>query len=91
MKILEAIESEDHKRKFNVGGQYKREMEKTTDEKPGIQHQKIRQYHYVQPSVGDGKSNFSLTKQPLHRKTVKGNQTNVARWSNNTRGIHGAL
>ena len=54
MKILEAIESEDHKRKFNVDGQYKREMEKTTDEQPGIQHQKIRQYHYVQPSVGEG-------------------------------------
>ena len=46
VKILEAIESEDHKREFNVVPQYKGEMDKTI--------------------VGDGKSDFSLIKQPLH-------------------------
>ena len=39
VKILEAIESEDHKREFNVDGQYKGEINKAIDEKPEIQHQ----------------------------------------------------
>ena len=33
VKILEAIESEDHKREFNLDGQYNEEMDKIIDEK----------------------------------------------------------
>ena len=47
MKILEAIESEDHKREFNVDGQYKGEVNKTIDEKLEIQHQRTKQYHMI--------------------------------------------
>ena len=79
VKILEAIESEDHKREFNVNGQYKGEINKAIDEKPEIQHQGTKQYQYDQVTVGDGKLHFSLIKQPLHEK-VKGNQANVTRW-----------
>ena len=71
VKILEAIESEDHKREFNVNGQYKGEINKAIDEKPEIQHQGTKQYQYDQVTVGDGKLHFSLIKQPLHEK-VKG-------------------
>ena len=81
VKILEAIESEDHKREFNVDGQYKGETNKAIDKKPEIQHQRIKQHHYDQVSVGDGSFGFSLIKQPLHEKTVKGNQANVTRWA----------
>ena len=55
VKILEAIESEDHKREFNVDGQYKGEINKAIDEKPEIQHQGTKQYHYDQPTAGNGK------------------------------------
>ena len=79
VKILEAIESEDHKREFNVNGQYKGEINKAIDEKPEIQHQGTKQYQYDQVTVGDGKLHFSFIKQPLHEK-VKGNQANVTRW-----------
>ena len=81
VKIFEAIESEDNKREFNVDGQYKGEMDKAIDEKPEIQHQRTKQYHYDQASVGDGKFDLSLIKQPLHEKTVKGNQADVTRWA----------
>ena len=73
VKILEAIESEDHKREFNVDGQDKGEMDKTIDKKPGTQHQRNIQYHYDQVRVDDRKSHFSLIKQSLHEKTVRGN------------------
>ena len=73
VKILEAIESEDYKREFNVDGQDKGEMNKTIDKKPGTQHQRNMQYHYDQASVDDGKSHFSLIKQSLHEETVRGN------------------
>ena len=79
VKILEVIESEDHKREFNVDSQYKGEMDKTIDEKPGIQHQRSRQYHYDQASIGDRKSDFSLIKQPIHEKTVKENQADITK------------
>ena len=36
VKILEAIESEDHKGEFKVDGQCKEEINKTIDEKPEI-------------------------------------------------------
>ena len=36
VKILEAIESEDYEREFNVDGQYKGETDKATDEKQEI-------------------------------------------------------
>ena len=55
VKILEAIKSEDHKREFNVDGQYKGEINKAIDEKPEIQHQGTKQYHYDQPTAGNGK------------------------------------
>ena len=55
-------------------------INKATDEKPEIQHQRTKQYH-DQVTAGDGKFNFSLIKQPLHEKTVKGNQANVTRWA----------
>ena len=80
VKILEAIESEDHKREFNVNGQYKGEINQAIDEKPEIQHQGTKQYQYDQVTVGDGKLHFSFIKQPLHEK-VKGNQANVTRWA----------
>ena len=73
VKILQAIESEDHKREFNVDGQDKGEMDKTIDKKPGTQHQRNIQYHYDQASVDDGKSHFILIKQSLHEETVTGN------------------
>ena len=72
VKILEAIESEDHRREFNVDDRYKGEINKATDEKPKIQHQETKQYHYDHPTVGDRKFDFKLIKQPLHEKTVKG-------------------
>ena len=78
--ILEAIKSEDHKREFNVDGQYKGEINKAIDEKPEIQHQGNKQYLYDQATAGDRKFNFSLIKQP-HREKVKGNQANVTRWA----------
>ena len=84
VKILEATESEDHKREFNVDGQYKGEVNKAIDEKLEIQHQRTKQYHYDQATVGDGKFDFSLLEQPLHEKTVKGNQANVTRWAPST-------
>ena len=80
VKILEAIKSEDHKREFNVDGQYKGEINKAFNEKPEIQHQRTKQYHYDQATVDD-KFDFSINKQPLHEKTVKGNQANVTRWA----------
>ena len=46
VKILEAIESEDHKREFNVDGPYKGEINKAIDEKPEIQHQGTKHYYY---------------------------------------------
>ena len=48
VKILEAIEYEDHKREFNVNGQYKGEINQAIDEKPEIQHQGTKQYQYDQ-------------------------------------------
>ena len=60
VKILEAIESEDHKREFNVDGQYKGEINKAIDEKLEIQHQRSKQYHHDQATAGDGKFDFSL-------------------------------
>ena len=78
--ILEAIKSEDHKREFNVDGQYKGQINKAIDEKPEIQHQGNKQYLYDQATAGDRKFNFSLIKQPHHEK-VKGNQANVKRWA----------
>ena len=80
VKVLEAIESEDHKREFNVDGQYNGEINKAIDERPEIHHQGTKQYHYGQATVGDDKFNFSLIKQPLHEK-VKRNQGNVIRWA----------
>ena len=80
VKILEAIKSEDHKREFNVDGQYKGEINKAFNEKPEIQHQRTKQYHYDQATVDD-KFDFSINKQPLHEKTVKGNQANITRWA----------
>ena len=80
VKILKAIESEDHKREFNVNGQYKVEINKAIEEKPEIQYQGIKQYHYDHATVGDGKFEFSLIKPPLHEKE-KGNQANVTRWA----------
>ena len=59
VKILEAIESEDHKREFNVDDQNKGETNKAIDEKPEIQHQRTKQYHYDQVNVGDGSFGFS--------------------------------
>ena len=47
VKILEVIESEDHKREFNVDGQYKGEVNKAIDEKLEIQHQRTKQYHMI--------------------------------------------
>ena len=79
VKILEAIKSEDHKREFNVDGQYKGEINKAINEEPEIQHQGSKQCHYDQATVGDGKFEFSLIKQPLHEK-VKGNQAHFTRW-----------
>ena len=79
-KILEAIESEDHKKEFNVDGQCKGEMDKTIDKKPRIQHQRNRQYHYDHASVGDRNLDFSFIKQPLLEKTVKGNEADITRW-----------
>ena len=76
--ILEAIESEDHKGEFKIDGQCKEEINKAIDEEPEIQHQGTKQYHYDQVTVGDGKFNFSLIKQPLHEK-VKESQANVTR------------
>ena len=55
IKILEAIESEDQNREFNVNGLYKGEINKAIDEKPEIQHQGTKQYHYDQPTTGNGK------------------------------------
>ena len=81
MKILEAIESEGHKREVSVDGIYKREMDKTIDEKPRIQHQRTRQYHYDQASLGDRKSNLSFIKQPLPEKTFKRDQADAKRWA----------
>ena len=78
--ILEAIKSEDCKREFNVDGQYKGEINKAIDEKPEIQHQGNKQYLYDQATAGDRKFNFSLIKQPHHKK-VKGNQANVTTWA----------
>ena len=83
VKILEAFTSEDHKREFNVDGQYKGEINKAIDEKPEIQHQGTKQYDYDQAIIGDGKFDFSLYKQPLHEK-IKGNQANVTRWAPST-------
>ena len=83
MKIFEAIESEDHKREFNVDGQYKGEINKTTDEKPRIQDQRTRLYHYDQAIVGGGKSDFSFIKQPLSEKIVKRDQPDVRKWAPN--------
>ena len=65
---------------FNVDGQYKGEINKAIDEKPEIKHQRTKQYHCDQTTVGDGKFDFSPIKQPLHEK-VKGNQANVTRWA----------
>ena len=48
MKILETIESEDHKGEFNVDDKYKGEINKAIDEKLKIQHQRTKQYHYDQ-------------------------------------------
>ena len=56
-------------------------INKATDEKPEIQHQRTKQCHYDQVTAGDGKFSFSLIKQALHEKTVKGNQANVTRWA----------
>ena len=81
VKILEALKSEDHKREFNVDGKYKGEINKAFNEKPEIQHQRTKQYHYDQATVDDEKFDFSINKQPLHEKTVKGNQANVTRWA----------
>ena len=76
VKILEAIESEDHIMEFNVDGQYKGEINKAIDEK----HQGTKQYHYDEATVRDRKFDFIPIKQPLHKK-VKGNQANVTRWA----------
>ena len=51
VKILEAIDYEDHKREFNVDGQYKGEINKAIDKNPEIQHQRTEQYHYDQATV----------------------------------------
>ena len=74
MKKLKAKYSKDDKREFNMDGQYKGEIDKTTDEKPDIQRQRIRQYHYNQASVVDRKSDFSFIKHPIIEKTVKRDQ-----------------
>ena len=49
--------------------------------KSRIQHQRTRQYHYDQASVGDVKSDFSSIKQPLPEKTVTRDQADVTRWA----------
>ena len=79
VKILEAIESEDLKRESNADGQYKGEINRAIDHTPEIQHGRTKQYHYDQGSIGDGKFDFSLIKQRLYQKTVKGNQANATR------------
>ena len=56
-------------------------INKATDEKPEIQHQRTKQCHYDQVTAGDGKFSSSLIKQALHEKTVKENQSNVTRWA----------
>ena len=56
-------------------------INKATDEKPEIQHQRTKQCHYDQVTAGDGKFSSSLIKQALHEKTVKENQANVTRWA----------
>ena len=81
VKIVEAIESEDHKREFSVDGQYKGEMGNTIDEKPIIQHQRTRQYHYDHASVGDRKSNFRFIEQPLLEKIAERDQAYVTSWA----------
>ena len=81
VKILEAIESEDHRWEFNVDDRYKGEINKATDEKPKIQHQETKQYHYDHTTVGDRKFDFKLIKQPLHEKTVKGSPANAKSWA----------
>ena len=78
VKILEAIESEYHKGEFNVDDQYKEEINKAIDENSEIQYQGTKQHHYDQASLGYGKFDFSLFKQPLHEK-VKGSQANLTR------------
>ena len=81
VKILEAIESEDHKREVSVDDLYKGEIEKNIDKKPRIQHQRTKQYHYDQASLGDRKFNHSFIKQPLPEKTFKRDQADVKRWA----------
>ena len=80
VKILEAIESEDLKRESNVDGQYKGEINRAIDQTPEIQHRRTKQYHYDQGSVWL-QFDFSLIKQRLYEKTVKGNQANATRWA----------
>ena len=49
--------------------------------KSRIQHQRTRQYHYDQASVGDVNSDFSSTEQPLPEKTVTRDQADATRWA----------